>query len=139
MINKKRKILNLTNHKSTPKQKAAGVIELKPYDDTLIRDCLIFEKIPTRKEMLRRIDFILEVVVKYNVNYAMIGGASYFMPLLEHSLMRMSILPVYTFSERKSIEKQENDGSVRKVTVFNHLGFYSPFHKGPLPEEKKIA
>ena len=127
-------ILNLTNHRATPKQKKAGVIELKPYDDTIIKGCLTFDDIPTYKEMMRRIMLILEILEEYNCQMAMIGGASFFMPILERVLLRSDILPVYAFSKRNSREVAQQDGSVKKQVIFDHLGFYSPFHQGPLPE-----
>ena len=55
---------------------------------------------------------------------AMIGGAPYLMAELEKALWNRGIEPVYSFSERKSVET-EKDGIVTKVNVFEHAGFVS--------------
>ena len=55
---------------------------------------------------------------------AMIGGAPYLMAELEKALWNRGIEPVYSFSERKSVET-EKDGVVTKVNVFEHVGFVS--------------
>ena len=48
---------------------------------------------------------------------------------LEEALRYRGILPLYAFSRRESREETDPDGSVRKVAVFRHLGFY-PAGKG---------
>ena len=55
---------------------------------------------------------------------AMVGGAPYLMAELEKALWARGIEPVYSFSERKSVEA-EKDGVVTKVNVFEHVGFVS--------------
>ena len=54
----------------------------------------------------------------------MIGGAPFFMGILEQELKKQGIKPVYAFSQRESVDKEMADGSVQKVAVFKHLGFY---------------
>ena len=53
----------------------------------------------------------------------MIGGAGYFMRPLEEALREKGIKPLYSFSERKSVEKTNPDGTVTKVNVFEHVGW----------------
>lgn len=53
----------------------------------------------------------------------MVGGAPFFMRYLEEALEAAKIRPVYAFSVRDSEEQKQADGSLKKTTVFNHLGF----------------
>ena len=53
----------------------------------------------------------------------MIGGAPYLMSALENALMAVGIKPLYSFSERVSMEETIADGTVRKTNVFRHVGF----------------
>ena len=53
----------------------------------------------------------------------MIGGAPFLMGALESELKNRGIQPMYAFSVRDSVEKQNPDGSVTKQNVFKHAGF----------------
>lgn len=53
----------------------------------------------------------------------MVGGAMYLISALEKALTEQGITPVYSFSKRVSKEEQMPDGTVKKTTVFEHLGF----------------
>ena len=53
----------------------------------------------------------------------MIGGAPFLMAPLESKLIEFGLDPVYAFSRRESVETVQDDGSVRKTTVFNHIDF----------------
>jgi len=53
----------------------------------------------------------------------MIGGAPYLMATLEKALREVGLNPIYAFSQRVSIDKENPDGSVTKTMVFKHLGF----------------
>lgn len=54
---------------------------------------------------------------------AMIGGAPYLVERLARRLKELEVTPLYATSERVSVEETQPDGSVRKVQVFQHLGF----------------
>lgn len=53
----------------------------------------------------------------------MVGGAPWFMSALCVSLKERGFNPVFSFTERQSIDEPQGDGSVKKVSVFNHVGF----------------
>jgi hypothetical protein len=53
----------------------------------------------------------------------MIGGAPFLMGGLAAALKCTGLRAVYAFSRRESTEVVQEDGSVRKVAVFRHLGF----------------
>ena len=117
-------ILNLTQHQATPEQLAQGVFE--PVVKRQITDRLLFEELPTQQEIVDRAEAIARIASGNNysgVKHAMIGGAPYLMPLLEKSLRRVGITPLYSFSERVSEEVHQADGSVVKTNVFKHVGF----------------
>lgn len=118
------KILNLTQHTATPEQIAAGVEEPAEYHKKQIIALSTFDSIPTREMLIDRADQIGEIVKwRYKVDAAMIGGAPFFMGHLAKALHSKGITPLYAFSRRESIEESQPDGSVRKVSIFRHIGF----------------
>ena len=133
-----RKILNLTQHVATPEQKAQGVVDLDEDRRKILTNLLIFEEIPSLYELKERAFLIANLCYgeapDYYLpheeeggallyNYAMIGGAPFFMSTLEKELLRRGITPLYAFSKRESIEELQPDGSVWKTQVFRHVGF----------------
>lgn len=114
-------ILNLTQHDSTPEQKAGGVVE--PSDKAAVRGLLTFNAIPSKEEMAEKASNLASVAVNEKAGAAMIGGAPYFMSALELALKERGVKPMYAFSVRESADVAQPDGSVRKVAVFRHLGF----------------
>ena len=126
------KILNLTQHNATPDQVAAGVIE--PRNKKEVQDLLTFTGIPTQRDILIRARALMEIAVTEEVTATMIGGAPYLMAALEVALVETGIKPVYSFSERRSVETHQPDGSVTKTNVFVHAGWV-PATTGYTPEE----
>lgn len=114
-------IINLTQHDSTPAQKAAGVVE--PSDKQVVKALLTFNAIPTVAEMSERAEKLANLARESGAPSAMVGGAPYFMSALEQALKARGIKPVYAFSVRKSVDKPNADGTVTKVAVFEHAGF----------------
>lgn len=117
-------ILNLTQHTSTPEQKAQGVVDLSGQDIIDLKRHLTFNDLPTFKDLVRSSRQIALLAHKHGANTAMIGGAPFFMSVLEDELKLFKIQPVYAFSERVSEDIVNSDGSITKVTKFKHLGFY---------------
>ena len=117
-------ILNLTQHPATPDQIAAGVVDLPGGWKSL----LDFTVIPTVKELETRAIQVASIVPG-EYREAMIGGAPFFMSILEDALLAREITPIYAFSVRESIEQSQDDGSVKKLNVFKHIGFVSPYSR----------
>ena len=154
------KIMNLTQHVATLEQTLEGVIDLPDgegsYRKALIEN-LTFKTLPKyQSEVTRKAQEIAGLVIQYLYDqkidpkkekvFAMIGGAPYLMAPLEKALLRMNIMPVYSFSVRKSTEKVIN-GGVEKVSIFSHAGwiygespdlFWSEFASLPLEEYDDI-
>ena len=116
-------IVNLTQHAATKEQKQAGVVDSN-YPD-VISTILTFNTIPSREEMLKRANDIVLLALISDAPKAMIGGAPFFMAILENALIDAGITPLYAFSKRESVETTLEDGSVVKTNVFKHLGFVS--------------
>lgn len=113
------KILNLTQHAATDAQLAAGVIE--PADKDVIKSLLTFDDLPSRAEILERAKALANIAAAFE--YAMLGGAPFFMSALEEALSDIGVIPMYAFSVRESVEQHNADGTVTKVNVFRHKGF----------------
>ena len=126
------KILNLTQHKCTEDQKIAGVVDLDEEYYNKLCELLTFETIPTQDEMRNIAQTICYMVGINEWGFgkdrpqAMIGGAPFFMSTLEATLISWSVVPVYAFSKRQSIETYMADGTVKKTSVFLHGGFVTP-------------
>ena len=160
MSEKFEKIVNLTQHVATLEQVSEGVIDLPggegSYREALIKD-LTFENLPKyQSEVTRKAQEIARLVIQYLYDqkidpkkekvFAMIGGAPYLMAPLEKALLQMNIMPIYSFSVRKSIEKVINR-VVEKSSIFSHVGwiygdspalFWSEFSSLPLNEYDDI-
>lgn len=120
-------ILNLTQHTATPDQVEAGVVDLVDSTRNTLVGLLTFNSLPTSQEIeakaLALAMLALDQAPADQAVKAMIGGAPYLMARLEKALLDVGIIPVYAFSERVSVEQSMEDGSVRKVNVFKHVGF----------------
>lgn len=126
-------ILNLTQHKATPEQAAAGVVDLPEQQREELVALLTFGELPSPAEIKRRAWAVAELAAQNGLGgddgddphprAAMIGGAPWLMGPLEAALWAMAIKPVYAFSMRESADQPQPDGSIRKVAVFRHAGF----------------
>lgn len=118
------RILNCTQHCATPEQLAAGVVDAPDFFQRFLAKRLTFEELPTRGEMEARAEAIAGMVAEWqNIDGAMIGGAPYFMPVLERALTRRGVRVCYAFSKRESVEVTNEDGTVTKTSKFAHGGF----------------
>lgn len=114
------KRMNLTRHSALPEQEC---MERCEEEANGIKAILTFDELPTREEILARSSELAQFALDSGVQEAMIGGAPWLMGPLENALRRVGITPVYAFSLRESVEIEEEDGSVRKQTIFRHVGF----------------
>lgn len=119
-------ILNLTTHPATPSQVAAGVIEPSAEDKTLISNLSNFEGIPSKADIKTTADMLSDIAGRYDCDKVMITGAPYLMSALETALEAKGMEPVYSFSERVSVDRQNPDGTVTKQNVFEHRSFVEP-------------
>lgn len=113
------RIINLTQHAATETQVNEGVFNI----DQNLSDLLTFTSAPSEQEMVKRAEKLADIAVEAKAEAAMIGGAGYFMRPLEEALKARGIRPLYSFSERRSVEKHNPDGTVTKVNVFEHVGW----------------
>lgn len=121
-------IINLTQHEATQDQINVGVVEPSPEDKKIIQDLLTFEEFPYVEELERRAYELATLVTNmdsysHSRQTVMIGGAPFFMGRLEAALKAQGHHPVYAFSRRRSYDQTQPDGTVKKVAVFQHLGF----------------
>lgn len=117
------KILNLTQHTSTPEQTSEGVVDLIGNALEALKFNLTFVAIPTKKSISERAERIASLASANGFDKVMIGGAPYLMSALESALKARKITPLYAFSERVSREEIQEDGTVRKISTFQHRGF----------------
>lgn len=114
-------IINLTQHSATVEQVSAGVVE--PERKDFVKMLLTFEGIPSKESIYDRAISLAEIARDAEASFALIGGAPYLMSALERALIARNITPVYSFSERVSVETTGPDGTVKKVNEFRHKGF----------------
>lgn len=120
-------ILNLTQHPATVEQLNAGVVDTVGTDNVLLKDLLTFSKMPDSADIDNRAREITKLAKNALFGQpekkAMIGGALWLMAPLTFYLKAAGIQPVFAFSQRKSVERTLDNGSVQKVNVFRHIGF----------------
>ena len=115
-------IVNLTQHAPTAEQTAAGVFNSPQWD--AVKVLSTFDEMPQYSTCFFRAREIAQIAKASGATRAMIGGAPFFMRHLEDALHMQGIEALYAFSVRESTEQSQPDGSVRKVNVFKHVGFY---------------
>lgn len=116
-------IINLTQHAATVDQVASGVADLDSLNKALLSEALTFASVPTLATMQARAKVIASLAVMVGAKKAMIGGAPFFMSVLENTLKAYGVQACYAFSERVSVEKTDEAGNVVKTNVFRHAGF----------------
>lgn len=116
-------IVNLTQHPATTEQKAEGVFDLEGAKLYILKEMLNFDELPDFKTVLVQAKAIAILAKNQNVNHAMIGGAPFLMPFLHVELIKEGITPLYAFSRRESVEETQPDGTVKKSSIFKHIGF----------------
>lgn len=115
-------VVNLTQHNATEEQQAQGIVDVSDVQE--LRDALTFFGIPTKENISKRAAVIVQIAKANGAKKAMIGGAPYLMSELERQLINAGIVPCYAVSDRVTIEETLPDGSVKKTSVFKHLGLY---------------
>ena len=125
-----RKILNLTQHKATPEQIAAGVVEPPTAIKQTIKRLLTFEQLPAWGDIVIRAEELAKIAshvflceLRGEKKVVMIGGAPYLMAPLQRALKQRGFTVVYAFSKRTVEETQQPDGTVEKKIIFKHIGF----------------
>lgn len=73
--------------------------------------------------MIDRAKKLAKIAHEHQAHFAMVGGAAYFIPILENELVGIGIKPLHSFTERKSVDKINDDGTIQKVSVFEHIGW----------------
>jgi len=140
----KRVILNLTQHSATPEQQSQGVVEPSAELKQKIKQLLTFEELPEYSDIMERAEKLVDLIedeylpdlekrgviqvssegqADFEVEGVLIGGAPYLMAPLEEELIEAGFVPLYAFAKRVVEERQEPDGTVKKITVFRHQGF----------------
>jgi hypothetical protein len=103
-------------------QTQTGVFE--PEDKKTVQNLLTFTTLPSREEVAASANALADIALNSGAEAALVGGAPFLMGVLEQSLRQRGIRPAYAFSMRESAEKTLPDGSVQKINVFKHVGFY---------------
>lgn len=120
------KVINLTQHTPTPAQ--AGEVTFITIPDEIraqVIDLITFAPAEVNYETLReRSDTLAQIAANSGADVAMLGGAPFFQSFLENALLARGIGFCYALSERVARDEVQADGSVRKVSVFEHAGFY---------------
>ena len=139
------RIINLTQHKGTEAQAKAGLVEWMaehlghsdwildlggdssdwetraPTDLAEVLNVAPSDDIPP--VLAARAEEVAGWVEEMACRAAMIGGHFGLTVALSEALTMRGILPVRAVTERKAAEQAQPDGSVRKVSRFEHIGF----------------
>ena len=112
-------IFNLTQHAPTAEQLEAGVTPASKDVSAL----LTFVGLPTKVDIEERAQALATLAEASGFTATMVGGAPYLMAPLCNALEQRGITPLFSFTERQSVETVQADGSVVKTAVFRHVGF----------------
>jgi hypothetical protein len=124
-------VINCTQHLTTEDQRKDNIVDLPEEFRCHIQQLLTFETLPSRKTLGNRAELIVNELLAYSSQwenrqdlygkYVMIGGAPFFMSYLHNALVEVGAVPVYAFSQRKSVDEVV-DGTVVKRSVFCYEG-----------------
>lgn len=106
-------IKNLTQHAPTVDQACVTAV------DPAALEFLNFSTPPSVEEIETRAYALACRANGYK--FAMVGGAPYLMGPLVAALHQAGVQPLFSFTERKSVEKTLPDGTVQKTSVFAHV------------------
>ena len=120
------KVINLTQHTPTMSQAAEVAFVTLPDDvRAQVLALITFAPAEVNYETLRyRADTLAQIAANSGADVAMLGGAPFFQSFLENALLAQGVGFCYALSERVARDEVQADGSVRKVSVFEHAGFY---------------
>lgn len=120
------KVINLTQHTPTPAQAAeVAFVTLPDEIRAQVLALITFAPAEVNYETLReRSDTLAQIAANSGADVAMLGGAPFFQSFLENALLAQGVGFCYALSERVARDEVQADGSVRKVSVFEHAGFY---------------
>ena len=126
-------IINLTQHELTPEQREFIDIECHT-DRQKVKDLLTFTKLPSKEDIYYRaldlaaiVENIIDQDEHVDLFLVLIGGAPYLMKPLIEELKKIGVTPVFSYTDRVSVETMQPDGSVVKTQVFKHLGYVEAF------------
>ena len=117
------KILNLTQHNATAEQIEQGVFDAPAEIHSTIKALLTFDELPSKERLSNNANALVDIAMDMGATHVMIGGAPFFMGVLENALKESGIAPLYAFSQRVSVEKANENGEVVKTNIFKHIGF----------------
>jgi len=116
--------LNISQHEPTELQVLSGLMELNKSDVTSMKKLLTFDEAPDISEMKNRAEQLVKICANnYNLKVVMLAPAPFFTSILENTFKENGYKVVYSFSQRKSVEKKMPDGTVKKVNVFEFQDF----------------
>lgn len=127
------RILNLTQHRATPEQVAAGVYDLPEKDRAELQNLLTLTKedfeAPDENgirhsnvcKILDKIDKLQEIIEKEKATHVLVGGIPIIVQRLKDIMEECSnVVMLESFSERVSVDGPDG----KKVSTFKHLFFY---------------
>lgn len=141
------KYINLTVHKATPDQVAAGVVDLPEEQIAQLKKLSTFDSIPRAGEIEERIVEIIDMLLDLGYLKAdapatasiselekleeekdavafMVGGALFFYPHLVNAIWKdFGQKSFLAFTKRQAVEQVNEDGTVTKTAIFKHDGF----------------
>lgn len=119
-------LVNLTQHELTNSQRDSFpglILDLGQMTTSNLSDALTFKTPPTLEEIEERAQNLAVRALLSGASHALIGGAPYLMGALEIELKKAGVIPIYSFSERKSVEQTSPEGVVTKTNVFEHVAW----------------
>lgn len=118
------KVVNLTQHLATKEQIEEGVFDLPEGLREKLVKALIFPAQYTKADLEVAAQEVVNLVKEVDNFRVMIGGMPSLMPVLEKALIKEGVAVSYARTERVSVDQAQADGSVKKVSVFQHAGLY---------------
>ena len=119
-------IINLTQHNATEDQQLAGVIDLQGDLKVALVAAITFPATYDHAMLVSHAKRVVGIVKDSQIDaqHVMIGGMPSFMPVLQNVLQAAGYHVGYACTDRVSVDVPDDNGGVRKTSVFKHVGMY---------------
>ena len=124
-------ILNLTQHRCTAEQLSDGIENIPSKHQEQLEKLLTFPAGYDLTDLVTSAKALAKLAHHLRYDAAMIGGLPALVGHLGRELIALDISVGYARTERVSVDQPQPDGSVKKVSVFKHVGLYWAWEKNP--------
>jgi hypothetical protein len=118
VVRENAEVFNLTKHDATREQRLLGLTDAGSRFREEIKQLLDFDQLPSSEDLIARATKLADFALLSGCSRAMIGGPSFFVPVIEAHLIMVGIEPVYAFLNESSEKKLRTFGGFVNSMIY---------------------